>query len=87
MIECYCNGAISGGLPLPHPRGLSGCKYDQARADYLAARASDSLSYGDILYAQGKGWCPSSPDGMGPHIPDGDTCAECGTTIERTVLA
>lgn len=25
--QCYCNGAVSGGLPLAHPRGLRGCRY------------------------------------------------------------
>ncbi len=25
--ECHCNGAVSGGLPLPHPRGWMGCRY------------------------------------------------------------
>ena len=54
-------------------------------ADYIAARASESLSYGDIAYAESQGWCPSSPDGMGPHLPDDTTdpltCAECGATL------
>ncbi len=57
-----------------------------AKADYIAARASESLSYGDIAYAESQGWCPSSPDGMGPHLPDDTTdpvtCAECGATID-----
>jgi hypothetical protein len=57
-----------------------------AKADYIAARASESLSYGDLLYAQEQGWCGSSPDGMGPHRPDDTTdpvtCAECGATID-----
>lgn len=30
--ECYCNGAMSGGLPLSHPRGLPGCRYYTDRA-------------------------------------------------------
>lgn len=59
---------------------------DQTAA-YVAARASESLSYGDIAYAQSQGWCSSSPDGMGSHRPDDTTdpvtCAECGATIER----
>lgn len=59
----------------------------KATAEYIAARASESLSYGDLAYAQSQGWCLSSPDGMGPHRPDDTTdpvtCAECGATLDE----
>lgn len=59
---------------------------DPRQAEYVAARADESLSYGDIAYAESMGWCPSSPDGTGPHRADDTTnpptCAECGTTLE-----
>ena len=59
---------------------------DDGHANYIAHRADETLSYGDIAYAQSQGWCSSSPDGMGPHRPDDTTdpvtCAECGATID-----
>jgi hypothetical protein len=78
MTECLDHGASCPATALA--RELA------QKADYIAARASESLSYGDLAYAQSQGWCPSSPDGMGPHIPDDTTdpvtCAECGALIE-----
>jgi hypothetical protein len=27
-MPCYCHATMSGGLPLGHPRGLPGCRYE-----------------------------------------------------------
>lgn len=81
---------IQAGMP-GQVRAAVGAAIDDARrADYIAARAAETLSYGDIAYAESQGWCPSSPDGMGPHRPDNTTdpltCAECGAEVGPSEL-
>lgn len=39
-------------------------------------------SYAEVA-ARPDVWCPSSPDGMGSHVPDGGACAECGQEVSR----
>ena len=31
--QCFCNGAMSGGLALSHPRGLPGCRHEIKKED------------------------------------------------------
>jgi hypothetical protein len=40
------------------------------------------LSWSEVARKDAAGLCPaSSPDYSEPHIPDGDTCAECGASL------
>jgi hypothetical protein len=39
------------------------------------------LSWSEVARKDAAGLCPASPDYSEPHIPDGDTCAECGASL------
>ena len=85
--DCWPFGCAAYHETWAHTEGDDPCAcrcHSEVRT-YIAHRADETLSYGDIAYAQSQGWCPSSPDGMGSHRPDETTdpvtCAECGAEV------